>query len=109
MHVRVFGAVAGSVRDVELTDHGSALVTMQLNEGTEPPARDATAAIRQQDITGDSYVSLTPGDDDEPLGDAVIPTSRTLVAPRFDDLLNSEEGAQLRAGQGPQHDRRDLR
>jgi phospholipid/cholesterol/gamma-HCH transport system substrate-binding protein len=100
MHVRVFGAVAGSVDDVELTDHGTAVVTMRLNEGTAPPSSDATASIRQQDITGDSYVSLSPGDSAEPLGDDVIPTSRTLVAPRFDDLLNSfdpqvREGLQL--------------
>jgi virulence factor Mce-like protein len=100
MHVRVFGAVAGSVDDVELTEEGTAVVTMQLNEGTAPPSSDATASIRQQDITGDSYVSLSPGDSGEPLGDEVISTSRTLVAPRFDDLLNSfdapvREGLQL--------------
>ncbi len=100
MHVRVYGAVAGSVGDVELTDDGTALVTMRLHEGTAPPGKDATAAIRQQDITGDSYVSLELGASEEPLGDEVIPTSRTLIAPRFDDLLNSfdadvREGFQL--------------
>jgi phospholipid/cholesterol/gamma-HCH transport system substrate-binding protein len=100
MHVRVFGAVAGSVDDVELTDHGTALVTLRLNEGTAPPSNDASASIRQQDITGDSYVSLSPGNSGTPLGDEAIPTSRTLVAPRFDDLLNSfdpsvREGLQL--------------
>ena len=62
---------------------------MTLNAGTDPPRADATAAIRQQDITGDSYVALEPGDADEPLGDKIIPNSKTLVAPRFDDLLDS--------------------
>ena len=89
MYVRVSGAIAGTVANVELDDEGHAVVTMQLNEGTEPPRADATAAIRQQDITGDSYVALEPGDDPQPLGEAVIPTARTLVSPRFDDLLNS--------------------
>jgi virulence factor Mce-like protein len=97
MHVRVYGAVAGSVSTVELTDHGTALVTMQLNEGTDPPMGDATASIRQQDITGDSYVSVEPGDAPEPLGDEVITTESTLIAPRFDDLLNSFDG-QVREG-----------
>jgi virulence factor Mce-like protein len=89
MHVRVDGAIAGSVGEIEVTDRGTALVSLQLNEGTSPPSADATAAIRQQDITGDSYVALEPGDADEPLGDTVIPRDRTIVAPRFDDLLNS--------------------
>jgi phospholipid/cholesterol/gamma-HCH transport system substrate-binding protein len=89
MDVRESGAVAGSVRDVELTDRGTAMVTLTLNEGTEPPQRDASAAIRQQDITGDSYIALDPGQESEDLGDTPIPTSRTIVAPRFDDLLNS--------------------
>ncbi|MGI9020848.1 MAG: MlaD family protein [Solirubrobacterales bacterium] len=100
MHVRVYGAVAGAVGEVALTDEGTALVTMQLHEGTVPPSEDATAAIRQQDITGDSYVSLEPGRAEAELGDEVIPASRTLIAPRFDDLLNSfdadvREGFQL--------------
>jgi phospholipid/cholesterol/gamma-HCH transport system substrate-binding protein len=89
MHVRIDGAIAGSVGDIQITDHGTALVFMELSEGTAPPRADATAAIRQQDITGDSYVALEPGDSDEPLGDGAIDTKRTLVAPRFDDLLNS--------------------
>ena len=89
MHVRVDGAVAGSVGEIEVADDGKVLVDMTLNAGTDPPRADATAAIRQQDITGDSYVSLEPGDAAEPLGDTIIPTAKTLVAPRFDDLLDS--------------------
>ncbi len=89
MNVRVSGAVAGTVKGIELTDGGTAMVTMVLSEGTTPPSSDATAAVRQQDITGDSYVSLSLGDGTEPLGDQVIPVERTIVSPRFDDLLNS--------------------
>jgi phospholipid/cholesterol/gamma-HCH transport system substrate-binding protein len=89
MHVREYGAIAGSVAEIEVTDEGTALVTMQLNEGTDPPRADAIATIRQEDITGDSYVSLSPGDAPRPLGDEAIPVERTMVAPRFDDLLNS--------------------
>jgi FAD/FMN-containing dehydrogenase len=86
--VLLAGAIAGSVGDIEITDEGTALVSLELFEGTAPPRADATAAIRQQDITGDSYVALEPGDDDAALGDDVIGTRRTVVAPRFDDLLN---------------------
>lgn len=89
MNVREFGAVAGSISNIELSDRGTVLIKMALNQGTEPAGAAATAAIRQEDITGDSYLALDPGKDPEPLGDKVIPTSRTLNAPRFDDLLNS--------------------
>jgi virulence factor Mce-like protein len=89
MHVRVDGAIAGEVASIEVADDGEAIVTMDLFEGTAPPRADATAAIRQQDITGDSYVALDPGDAAQPLGDTTIANSRTIVAPRFDDLLNT--------------------
>ncbi len=89
MNVRLYGAVAGRVGEIELGDDGDAHVTLVLFDGTEPPRADAVASIRQEDITGDSYVSLEPGKDEEELGNAEIPTSRTSVAPRFDDLLNS--------------------
>jgi len=89
MHVRVDGAVAGTVKEVELGDDGNAHVTMQLFEGTSPPRADALATIRQEDITGDSYVSLSRGDAPEMLGEDEIPPERTMSAPRFDDLLNA--------------------
>lgn len=89
MHVRQYGAVAGTVAEIEVTEKGTALITMQMHEGTDPPRADATATIRQEDITGDSYVSLAPGDDPEPLGERTIGMERTMSAPRFDDLLNS--------------------
>ncbi len=89
MHVRVDGAIAGEVASIEVADDGEAIVTMNLSEGTTPPRADASAAIRQQDITGDSYVALDPGTDSKPLGDTMITRQRTIVAPRFDDLLNT--------------------
>jgi virulence factor Mce-like protein len=89
MHVRVDGAVAGTVKEIELSDDGNAHITLQLFEGTDPAHSDAVATIRQEDITGDSYVSLTLGDSPEMLGDAPIPSERTMSAPRFDDLLNA--------------------
>jgi len=89
MHVRVDGAVAGTVKEIELGDDGNAHITMQLFEGTKPPRIDAVAAIRQEDITGDSYVSLSLGDSEAALGEAEIAPDNTLSAPRFDDLLNA--------------------
>jgi ABC-type transporter Mla subunit MlaD len=102
MYVRVDGAIAGSVGPVEVTDNGLAEVTLILDDTIEDPSSDATAAIRQQDTTGDSYVAFEPGDSGEPLpeedGSPIIkceaetpssPCQSTLTAPRFDDLLNA--------------------
>lgn len=102
MFVRVDGAIAGSVGPVEVTDDGLAEVTLILDETIEDPSSDATAAIRQQDTTGDSYVAFEPGDSGESLpevdGTPTIecgaetpssPCQATLTAPRFDDLLNA--------------------
>lgn len=101
MHVRVDGAIAGSVGQIEVNDRGNAEVTLILNDTIEEPMGDATAAVRQQDTTGDSYVAFDPGGDPgnpaskEPLGgDGIVCVDHdtcpsTLVAPRLDDLLNA--------------------
>jgi phospholipid/cholesterol/gamma-HCH transport system substrate-binding protein len=86
--VRVDGAPAGTVEDMKLTDHGTALVTMQLDDGIQRPTANATAAIRPVDLLGDTYLALDPGDAQTPLQGA-IPASRTLNAPRLDDLLRT--------------------
>ena len=88
-HVRIGGAVAGEVTRIELGDDGQANVTVRLFDGTDRLRSDAIASIRQEDITGDSYLSLSPGSASSPLGDRPISSKRTLSAPRFDDLLNA--------------------
>lgn len=87
MNVRVSGAVEGSVHNIELTDRGTALVTMNLSEELEPKA-DASVAIRQQDILGDSFVSLDIGESERPL-EGPIPPERTIAMPRTDDIFNT--------------------
>ena len=84
--VRVDGAPAGTVEDMQVTDRGTALVTMKLDDGIQRPTSDATAAVRPVDLLGDTYLALDPGHSQTPLHGA-IPVSRTLNAPRLDDLL----------------------
>lgn len=86
MHVRIAGAVAGSVDELEITDRGTALVTMRLREGVQPPKSDATASVRQEDLLGDSYLSLSPGRASAPLR-GTIPTSRTASLTRLDEMV----------------------
>ena len=85
--VRVQGAPAGSVERIELTKRNTALVTMHLKDGIQPPRRDATAAIRPVDLLGDNYVTLSLGDDAAPLKGTIARRS-TSNAPRLSDLLS---------------------
>ena len=84
--VRVDGAPAGTVEDMNLGDDGTAVVTMQLDDGIQRPTANATAAIRPVDLLGDTYLALDPGDSPSPL-EGPLPVSQTLNAPRLDDLL----------------------
>lgn len=91
MDVRVSGAVAGSVRKVALTNKGTAEVTFQLSPGVPQPRSDATVAIRQDDLLGDTDLSLSLGNAAAPLRSA-IPVSRSIQEPRLDDFLNIFQG-----------------
>lgn len=86
--VRVGGAIAGRVRQVSLSDDGSALVRFTLKSARVRPRADAAAAIRPVDLLGDNYLSLSPGHASAPLHGA-IPASRTSNAPRLDELLST--------------------
>lgn len=87
MDVRISGAVAGSVRKVTLTDHGTAEVTFQLNQGVPQPRADASVAIRQSDLLGDTDLSLSLGHARQPLT-RPIPIARSIQEPRLDDFLD---------------------
>jgi virulence factor Mce-like protein len=87
MDVRISGAVAGSVRKVTLTGHGTAEVTFQLDPGVPQPRADASVAIRQSDLLGDTDLSLSLGSSPKPLTQP-IPASRSIQEPRLDDFLD---------------------
>jgi virulence factor Mce-like protein len=87
MDVRISGAVAGSVRAVTLTRQGTAEVTFQLDSGVPQPRADATVAIRQDDLLGDTDLSLELGSSSKPLT-GPIPASRSIQEPRLDDFLD---------------------
>lgn len=88
MTVRVSGAVAGTVESVDLTDQGTADVGLRLTRDVAVPRTDASAAIRQHDILGDTYVALELGGESEPL-EGPIPVSRTIALPRLDELFST--------------------
>lgn len=85
--VRVSGARAGEVEKLELTDRGTVMATMRLNDGISPPRRDASARIESADFLGEVYISLAPGDDPAPL-ERPISTRRTIRRAQLQDVLN---------------------
>ena len=87
MDVRISGAVAGQVRKVALTGSGTAEVTFQLDAGVPQPRADASVAIRQDDLLGDTDLSLSLGTSTRPLR-GPIPIARSIQEPRLDDFLN---------------------
>jgi virulence factor Mce-like protein len=85
--VRDDGAVVGRVTSIGLSRQGTALVRFQLPNRRAAPRADAVAAIQAADLLGDNYLSLSPGSASSPLR-GPIPVSRTVDAPRLDELLD---------------------
>lgn len=86
------GGAVGAVRDVSL-DHGAVAVTANINAGTAIPG-DATAAIVQDTILGDSYIKLTRSD--AGIGTAPsltdgarIPVDRTQPPASIEDMMTT--------------------
>ncbi|MEV4421414.1 MlaD family protein [Patulibacter sp. NPDC049589] len=86
--VLIAGAKAGRTSKIELTDRGTARVTMRLHDGLQPPRADAQAAIRPADLLGDVVLDLSPGASSRPLTGA-IPVARTVNAPRLEQVLET--------------------
>ena len=85
--VRVGGATVGRVHDVELTDRGTAMATLALDDDAPPVHADATASIRTASLLGDVYLALDPGRAHRPLT-GPIPPGRTFAATRLQDVLD---------------------
>ncbi len=88
--VKIGGVPGGYIKDLELTDRDTALVTMELDKGAFPIGAGATAASRPVNLLGEKYVDMDPGDLSRPLADgSVIPMKRTSRPVELDDVLNT--------------------
>lgn len=85
--VRVHGTTVGSVDDMSLTDHGTVMVRLRLDQDGPTVRADATASVQATDLLGDVAIDLEPGHAARPLG-VSIPVSRTFVATRVQDALD---------------------
>ncbi|MCF8569993.1 MCE family protein [Gordonia sp. HY002] len=87
--VEIAGVEVGTVKSIELTEDNKAHVEFTVNENYRLP-ESARALIRYENLTGDRYLELQPGDGD--LNTAMapgdeIPMGRTEPALDLDKLL----------------------
>jgi virulence factor Mce-like protein len=86
--VRDGGAIVGRVSSITLSRQGTALVHFKLSDRRAVPWADAAALIEPEDLLGDNYMSLSPGNSRAPLR-GPIPAGHTVNAPRLDEVLDS--------------------
>lgn len=88
--VKIGGVPGGSIKDLKLSDHDTALVTMELDKGAFPIGAGASAASRPVNLLGEKYIDMNPGDLSKPMPDgSMIPMSRTSRPVELDDVLNT--------------------
>jgi phospholipid/cholesterol/gamma-HCH transport system substrate-binding protein len=92
--VQVGGTKAGSVKEIDVTEDGRALVTLQIDDQYEPLRKGTQAIIRQASLSGiaNRYVDLqlAPGDSDagEYESGEVIRMDDTTTAVDLDQLFD---------------------
>ncbi|HYF27355.1 MAG TPA: MlaD family protein [Baekduia sp.] len=87
--VKIGGVAGGKVKELELTDRDTALVTMELDDGAFPIGTGASAASRPVNLLGEKFVDMQAGDLSKPLpSGSFIPRSRTSRPVELDDVLN---------------------
>jgi phospholipid/cholesterol/gamma-HCH transport system substrate-binding protein len=64
--VRISGVSVGRVKEIELSDDGVAVATLEIDAPFAPIPADTRAILRQKTLLGETYVELTPGSPGEP-------------------------------------------
>ena len=90
--VRISGVSVGKVKRVELADNGLAEATIELDAAYAPIPENTRAMLRQKTLLGETYVELTPGDEDEgdPLEeDGALPPAQVSEAVQLDEIFRA--------------------
>jgi len=92
--VQVGGVRAGSVKDINVTDDGQAVIKMSVSDKYAPLKRGTKAVIRQASQSGiaNRYIELVPpsGDNRDNLPDgSTIDTDATITQVDLDSLFNT--------------------
>ena len=89
--VRISGVSVGKVTGIELGEDGSAIATIELNNKYAPVPADSRAILRQKTLLGETYVELTPGDEQGPdLPDGgSLPVAQVSEATQLDEIFQT--------------------
>jgi phospholipid/cholesterol/gamma-HCH transport system substrate-binding protein len=91
--VQVGGRRVGSVRDIELTSHNQAEITIRVQDGYAPLHEGTTAVIRATSLSGiaNRYIALSPGPNSNPklAQGAVLRTDSTTSIVDLDEVFNT--------------------
>jgi phospholipid/cholesterol/gamma-HCH transport system substrate-binding protein len=104
--VQVAGVKVGTVKQIDLSDDGEAVVDIQITDDGYSPLRKGTiATVRQASLSGvaNRYIdlSLPDGRQQETIDDgAEIPSAKTTSAVDLDELFNTLDAKTRRSLQG---------
>ena len=85
--VRISGVSVGKVKAIELGDDGLADTTLEIDPKYAPIPSDTKAMLRQKTLLGETYVELTPGNNDAP----PLPEGGTLDEGQVSDAVQLDE------------------
>src|SRR5918994_2060413 len=90
--VRISGVSVGRVKSIELSDEGLADAELEIDERYAPIPADTRATLRQKSLLGETYVELTPGDEDQsPLPRDPLPEGGSLPTAQVSDAVQLDE------------------
>ncbi|HSJ18115.1 MAG TPA: MlaD family protein [Solirubrobacterales bacterium] len=90
--VRISGVSVGRVKSVDLNDEGRADAEIEIDERYAPIPSNTRAILRQKTLLGETYVELTPGDEDQSaLPEDPLPEGGSLPAAQVSDAVQLDE------------------
>jgi phospholipid/cholesterol/gamma-HCH transport system substrate-binding protein len=92
--VRISGVTVGQVKSIDLDDNGFADATIQLDSRYAPIPADTKAILRQKTLLGETFVELTPGDENGPdlAEGGTLPRAQVADSVQLDEIFRAFNG-----------------
>jgi phospholipid/cholesterol/gamma-HCH transport system substrate-binding protein len=89
--VRISGVPVGKVKTVDLSSDGHADATIELDSAYAPIPANTRAILRQKTLLGETYVELTPGDENGPTlpEDGSLPLAQVSDSVQLDEIFRT--------------------
>ncbi len=77
--IQIAGVNVGTVRELQLSEDGFAVISMQLDREVKIPA-DSIASVKSKGIIGDKFIQITLGGDEDYYkpGDVIVDTESSV-------------------------------